>query len=39
MIGQLFVGGRDKPFAVMKVDSFFHKLDNKNIECRYDTGS
>jgi hypothetical protein len=34
IIGQLFVGGRDEPFAVMKVDTFLHKLDNKIIECR-----
>lgn len=35
-IGQLFVGGQDVPFAVMKVKKALHEFNNKIIECRYE---
>lgn len=35
-IGQLWVGGSDRPFARMKVTRELRQYDNKIIECRYD---
>jgi mRNA-capping enzyme len=38
-IGHLFVGGQDRPFAVIKYSSVIKDLDNKIIECKFENNS
>ncbi|XP_067007621.2 mRNA-capping enzyme [Anabrus simplex] len=35
-VGQLFVGGLDRPFASIKISKILRELDNKIIECRFE---
>ncbi|XP_046620250.1 mRNA-capping enzyme [Neodiprion virginianus] len=37
-VGQLFVGGTDVPFALMKVTKLTKEMNNKIIECNFENG-
>lgn len=38
LIGQLFVGGYDHPYGIIKVNKQLRNMDNKIIECKVDKG-